>query len=300
MAGYKNTVISNLHEMKSSYQRNMLVGTLASAVLALIIGLLLINGSSPEVRSNTGVVFAVPPLSVSGGGEFATGYKSGRPRFNPYAHRGFAGFNGYTVVKYDAPIVVMHSGDRFVEESLAETLFANSVPSDPTGSFGIGDGYGYGFGFPERHSLIDLADALYPPHIDFTSSIESPAPDEPAYIKLTQMPRISSEYFGKGSVTVEFVIRKNGEVIDRAVREETPTGFGASDSLFSALGEAFFWAAKTKGKKVDTRIIFTWKYCQGDGCGDYNTVTYGGQRVIVRDDSPHEREVDRGTGSQSH
>lgn len=293
MARYTDTVISHLHEMKSSYQRNMLTGLLTTAVLSLITGLLLMNGSSPEVRSSKGVVFSVPPLSVAGRGEFATGYKSDRFRLNPYAHDGFAGFNGYTVVRYDAPLLVNRSAHGFIDESTASVFCANPAPYGPTGTIGDGDGRNDGYGLPQGRSLIDIANRLYPHSVDFAGAIEPPEPDEPAYIKLTQMPRISSGYFGKGFVTVEFVIRENGEVTDRAVREEVPTGFGAADSLFAALGEAFCWAAKEEGEKVDTRIIFTWKYCQGDGCGDCNSVTYGDQRVLVRDDSPQEPGVDR-------
>ncbi len=287
MATYRDIVIANLHQAKSGYQRNLLTGSGVVLVLAIFVALFVPEGDAPRDQLNSEVMFEIPARASIGGGDNGGGGRAAAV-FSGHTIDGFGGFDGYRVARDDAAVMAYRATYRPIDQGRPYAPFG--VPGSPdirTVARGdMGSAPEIGDGLPGGPTLIQIAGALFPRQAHFRGRIEPPRPDEPAFIRLTKVPRVSSNYCGKGCVSVEFTIMRNGNIVDRAVVDEDPTGFGAADSLFAALGEALCWAARNHGRAVDTRITFTWQYCRGNDCGKDDVVTFGDQRVLVYDATP--------------
>ncbi|MEA1979953.1 MAG: energy transducer TonB [candidate division Zixibacteria bacterium] len=133
-------------------------------------------------------------------------------------------------------------------------------------SFGDGSGnfYGYGdddFGLPGQKSLLGIAWEKYPKGLG-QRKIEIPKPDEPAFIRLTEMPRHPADaYKITGKVVVEFIITRKGTILNRKVLSETPLDLGFAKAVLGALNEAWYWPAKNKGEAINTKVTLTWEMC---------------------------------------
>ena len=293
---YSQVILESLHDHKSKYQRNMLIGLFVVFMIAFIpVTVEMIGRLLKEEHVIKGLVItdAPPPISESDSGSAGQENNSaGRGmKLLSYNHSGFVGFEGYKILRDDGISPDKH---RIYVKSTDIEIQSESdfgvVASDPrTGSnensSGYGDGLDDDFGLPsDRPSLIDVANSIFPSPGWPSDGMMIPRPDEPAFIKFTRNPRVPwkiGKYQGKGYALVEFIIGTDGWITDRVVVAQYPKGYGIADSLFSALDDANIWPAKIAGKKVPVRYYFKWIFCIGDDCEGTGLSYTSGPQIIV-------------------
>jgi len=296
---YSQTVLESLHYHKSKYQRNMLIGLSVVFMIALIpasiemIGRLL--KEEPVIKELV-TTDALPPISESGGGSAGQDNNSGSGRgmMLPYNHDGFAGVNGYKILRDDGSSRNKHRIHvKAADIKIESESDLGIVASDPGMGYGTsneyssgyGDGSGDDFGLPDdQPSLIDVANSIFPSLGWPSDGIMIRKPDEPAFIKFVRPPRVPwkiGEYQGKGYALVEFIIGTDGWITDRVVVAQYPKGYGIADSLFSALDDANIWPAKIAGEKVPVRYHFKWILCIGNDCEGTGLSYTSGPQIIV-------------------
>jgi len=290
---YTNTVLSKLHEIKSAYQKNIMIGMIVSIFLSSVFAGFLIYMN--EIRTddmNTSVVFDTSPFNVSDKNPFGFGghddSKFGYGAIpSLYSHHsGFSGFNGYEIVPEQSSINIKTSSANYVI-SIDDVSFGpdlETTTANGMGGYFIDDGIGDEL--PEGPTLIEIASNIFP-HRNQHVEIMPYKPDIPAFIKITEHPRHPEKAWQiDGLVVIEFIIRKNGNITDINILSEEPPGLGFGRAVLGALDEALCWPAKIKEKKVDTKITLTWTMCWGNWENRKNAVTYSSELLIVLDEKP--------------
>jgi hypothetical protein len=300
---YSQTVLESLHNHKSKYQRNMLIGlSVVFAMTFIPVTTVMINRLSKEesVIAELPIAYSVPSIPESGRGSAGHDDRPGSSRgmVLPYNHDGFAEVNGYKILRDDGSPRNKHRIHvKAADLEIESESDLGIVASDPGMGYGTsneyasgyGDGLGDDFGLPDDQlSLIDVANSIFPsPGWPYGPNLRT-KPDAPAFIQFIRPPRASRKligYQGEGYALVEFTIETDGWISDRVVLAQYPEGYGIADSLFAALDDAVVWPAKIAGDKVSVRYHFKWIFCIGSACGGAGLSYTSGPQIIVSGDA---------------
>jgi hypothetical protein len=274
-------VIAHLHEMKASYQRNM---AMALALACFLVGfptylLCLLAEKQPAA-----VVSAVdhPGLSHD---SLASETAAGLPYLlrSRFAHEGFGGFGGYTIMRRSAgPSIRVMAVPKSSAWGGAHTDIASEDPVSFYSSINpvLLD---EDFGLPRARTFFDIV-----PSTRWTVDVpgsgmqgRSFASDRsPPLILLTDIRYPRKGWYLKGIVKVSFVIVENGGIEDYRLVLEEPAGHEFAIALKEAINKSEFFPGTVDGEKVPVQVILTYEFCWN--CTEPVGVQYSEGVVVKR------------------
>ena len=255
---YAKSVIMRLHEIKRSYQPNMLLSLSVTCLIFVIAGCIisLLQGATTNHGIDSSAGSILPPNRLKTSGSSAgSGVAHGPGLDQP----GFASFRRYPVER-STPQPVSYRQTRY-DAPIEDTDF----------SFGAFDTSTFpdiradvDFGLPAAKTYFDLLPSMnWSVSVPDRDIFRSANAYSPPVIEFSRVRYPERGWYTNGLVTVVFIITADGRIQNYRVVKEEPAGLNFARALKDAINESIFFPGNLNGTKVAVRIRLTYEFCWG-------------------------------------